>query len=178
MNAVDDHILVRESLDGNRKAFEQLVNRYYKKVFNVAFRIVNNSDAAADVTQSVFLKTYEHLDKFKERYKFFSWLYKIAINESLNNARDRKQINSINDDFVSIDKGPDEKYNDLEKCERIQQALMKIGIDYRTTIVLNYFHGLSYDEIGYVLEIPAKTVKSRLFTARKLLRNILIKEEL
>ena len=112
------------------------------------------------------------------RYKFFSWLYKIAINESLNTLRQRKQINSIDDDFVSTDKGPDEKYYDLEKGERIQQALMEIGIDYRTTIVLNYFHDLSYDEISYVLEIPVKTVKSRLFTARKLLRTILIKEEL
>ncbi len=171
----DDRILVRESLQGDRNAFEAIINRYEKMVYNVAFRILNNADDAADVTQSVFLNIYEHLNDYKPRFKFFSWIYRIAVNVSLNFQKQRKEGESV-EEISSDGKQPDEILADEERGEIIQQALMRIGLDYRVVIILSYFQDLSYAEIAYVLDLPEKTVKSRLFTARKLLRDILLPE--
>jgi RNA polymerase sigma-70 factor (ECF subfamily) len=178
MNREDDHILVRQCLQGDQKAFEEIVERYHKIVFNVVLRVLNDVEDAADVTQTVFLKAYESLGKFSERYKFFSWLYKIAVNESINTLRQRKQAQGIDSGIISTEKNPEEAYGEVELSEKIQDALMKIGLDYRVVIVLCHFQELSYDEISYVLDLPEKTVKSRLFTARKMLRDILRKEGL
>lgn len=178
MDREEDHILVRQCLQGNQKAFEEIVERYHKIIFNVGLRVLNDVEDAADVTQTVFLKAYENLSKFNERYKFFSWLYKIAVNESLNLLKQRKQTQGIDSGIVSSGKNPEEIYRDVELSEKIQDAIMKIGLDNRIVIVLRHFQDLSYEEIGYILEIPVKTVKSRLFTARNLLKNVLLKEGL
>jgi RNA polymerase sigma-70 factor (ECF subfamily) len=170
---VDDNILVRRCLFGDNKAFEEIVDKYQKKVFNAAFRILNHYEDAADVTQAVFIRIYENLDKFSARYKFFSWLYKITVNESLNFLKGRKESGNIPAEDIAAEKTPEDVYKDIELSENIQQALMKIGLDYRVVIVLHYFQDLSYNEISYVLELPERTVKSRLFTARTMLRDIL-----
>ena len=176
MDRIDDNILVRRCLEGDKKAFEEIVDRYQKKVFNAAFRILNDYEDAADVAQSVFIRVYENLEKFSARYKFFSWLYKITINESLNFLKQRKEIGGIATEEVADAKTPEDLYKDVELSESIQQALMQIGLDYRLVIVLRYFQDLSYNEISYVLDTPEKTVKSRLFTARNLLKNIMSEE--
>jgi RNA polymerase sigma-70 factor (ECF subfamily) len=176
MDREDDQTLVHQCLKGNRGAFETIVEKYHKTVFNIAFRILNDGEDAADVTQSVFLRAYEHLSGFSPRYKFFSWLYKIAVNVSLNALKQRRDLPSLNEEMVSGGKSPEDVYNDSELREKIQEALMKLGIDYRVVVVLSYFQDLSYNEIAYVLEIPEKTVKSRLFTARRMLRDILMRE--
>lgn len=176
MDRIDDNILVRRCLEGDKKAFEEIVDRYQKKVFNAAFRILNDYEDAADVAQSVFIRVYENLEKFSARYKFFSWLYKITINESLNFLKQRKEIGGIAAEEVADAKTPEDLYKDVELSESIQQALMQIGLDYRLVIVLRYFQDLSYNEISYVLDTPEKTVKSRLFTARNLLKNIMSEE--
>ena len=84
MNEKDDAVLVRECLQGNPQAFGILVDRYQMVIFNLAYRICNNYNDADDITQTVFIKVYENLRKYKSRYKFFSWLYRIAVNEALN----------------------------------------------------------------------------------------------
>jgi RNA polymerase sigma-70 factor (ECF subfamily) len=137
---------------------------------------LNDYEDAADVAQSVFIRVYENLEKFSARYKFFSWLYKITINESLNFLKQRKEIGGIAAEEVADAKTPEDLYKDVELSESIQQALMQIGLDYRLVIVLRYFQDLSYNEISYVLDTPEKTIKSRLFTARNLLKNIMSEE--
>ncbi len=176
MDRIDDNILVRRCLEGDKKAFEEIVDRYQKTVFNTAFRILNDYEDAADVSQSAFIRVYENLEKFSARYKFFSWLYKITVNESLNFLKQRKQIGGSTAEEVADAKTPEDLYKDAELSESIQQALMQIGLDYRLVIVLRYFQDLSYNEISYVLDTPEKTVKSRLFTARNLLKNIMSEE--
>lgn len=174
----EDQALVRRCLEGDRGAFEQLVDKYHKTVFNVAFRMLNDTDDAADVTQSVFLKAFENLATFNARFKFFSWLYKIAVNESLNYLSRRRPHDQIDEGLPAVDKSPDERYGDLERSERIQEAMMEMGLDYRVVIVLNHFQDLSYREIAYVLDIPEKRVKSRLFSARQLLKDKLLGKDL
>lgn len=178
MNDVNDSDLIRKCLQGERKAFEEIIDKYQKTIFNITLRILNNLDDAADVTQSAFIKVFEHLSEFKPKYKFFSWIYKIAINESYNTLKKRQQLHRISEELKSNDKNPEEKYRDTERSEKIQEALNKLSIDYRAIIVLCYFYGQSYSDIGYILDIPENKVKSRLFTARQLLRDLLIKEDL
>ena len=80
----DDILLVQQCLNGNTKAYEIIVEKYYKIIFRMAFRVLKNDDDAEEITQIVFVKAYENLSSYNSKYKFFSWLYKITVNESLN----------------------------------------------------------------------------------------------
>ncbi|MGA3244717.1 MAG: sigma factor, partial [Bacteroidota bacterium] len=80
MQEPNDKDLVKRCLSGDQKAFEILLERYQKPVFNIALRVLSNTDDAADVTQATFVKAYEKLNSYDNRYKFFSWLYRIAVN--------------------------------------------------------------------------------------------------
>jgi RNA polymerase sigma-70 factor (ECF subfamily) len=171
----DDLELVRKCLSGDVRAFEYLVDRYQKTVFNAALRIMGSYQDAEDATQSTFLKAYENLKSFNPKYKFFSWLYKIAVNESLNSISQRKQPEELDEDFASRDKTPEEIYRDLELTENIQDALMGLEPEYRIIVILKHFHEFSYKEIGQILDLSEKTIKSRLFTARQLLRNTMLR---
>jgi len=170
--------IVQQCLNGHQNAYACIVKRYEKTIFNVAFRMLNDYEDAGEITQSVFVKAYENLHTFNKRYKFFSWLYRIAVNESLNFLNHRKHADEVDESILSQDKTPDESYNNVEISEKIQNAIMHLNLEYRVVIVLNHFQDLSYKEISYVLDVPEKTVKSRLYTARHLLRDLLIKEGL
>ncbi len=170
-----DIILVRQCLRGNNGAFEAIVDKYQKPVFNAALRIINNYQDAEDVTQSSFVKAFEKLPSFKPRYKFFSWLYRIVVNESLNFVSQRKRLQELNTDLVSREKTAEEAYDDIETSQQLQVALMDLKVEHRVVIVLKHFQDLSYTEISQILDIPEKTVKSRLFTAREQLKTRLLK---
>ena len=169
----DDRTLVRWTLKGDRKAFEELVDRYQRPVFNVALRMVSNTDDAADLSQTVFVKAYEKLRSYNERYKFYSWLYKIAINASINFLEQQKKRDLLGDKELEANSLVDEEFEARERVEKLEDAILLLRPDYRIVIILKHFQDLSYEEIGIILEIPEKTVKSRLFTARGMLRKIL-----
>ncbi len=170
-----DNRLVQECLAGNARAFEALIDKYQKTIFNIVYRMTDNYNDAEDITQSVFIKVYEKLDSFNPKFKFFSWLYRIALNESLNLVNQKKRFAELDADFILAEKTPEEKYEDLELSERIQDALMELEVEHRALIVLKHFEGFSYQEMAYILNISEKTVKSRLFAARKVLKNVLTK---
>ena len=90
-----DKVLVQECLEGNRKSFEIIVEKYYKTVFRLAFRILHNNDDAEEITQRVFIKAFENLNKYNPKFKFFSWLYRIAINETLNLTKKQSYLFNI-----------------------------------------------------------------------------------
>lgn len=170
-----DSMLVEKCLKGNTEAFGLLVEKYQKPIFNMALRMVNDYDDAQDITQSVFVKAFGKLDGFNPKYKFFNWIYRMTINESINSLKERKHFVELDQAMVSSEKTPEEHYSNDELSEKIQDAIMDLQIDHRVPIVLRHFADLSYKELGYILELPEKTVKSRLFTARRLLHDILIK---
>jgi RNA polymerase sigma-70 factor (ECF subfamily) len=172
----NDKELVKECLDGNGSAFEEIVNRYQKVIFNVAYRMVNDYDTAEDITQSVFVKGFERMNSYNPKYKLFSWLYRIAINESLNHISQSRQMGQLSEDMVSKGKTPEEAYRDVELSEKIGNALMQLDPNYRAVIVLKHFRSCSYREMSDILHISEKTVKSRLFTARQSLRKVLLAE--
>jgi RNA polymerase sigma-70 factor (ECF subfamily) len=159
----------------DRETFGAVVHRYGKAIFNVAYRIVNDYEDAMDITQTTFTKTYERLDRYDPSHNIFNWLYKIAVHESINFAKHRSRTVPLDDDFAPAPETTDETCIQNETSKRIQTALMTIPPDYRTVVVLRHFHDLSYAEIAAVLDIPEKTVKSRLFSGRRMLRDSLLK---
>ena len=173
MTEDQDKILVKESLEGDPKAFEKLIDKYQKKLFNLALRMVGDYDDAKEITQIVFVKTYERLNSFDSRYKFFSWIYRIFVNESINFLKQKRQHMALNQDMVSAGNTPEESFNDKELTRLVDEAIGELSIDYRMVIVFRHFADLSYKELSYVLGIPEKTIKSRLFTGRRLLGEIL-----
>ena len=178
MQEPDDKDLVRRCLTGDTKAFEILLERYEKPVFNVALRMVANSDDAADVTQSVFVKAYEKLNSYDDHHKFFSWLYKIAVNTSLNLLEQKKRGDLLGNEDVAEEHSLDETIEAAERVEKLEDAILQLPVEYRIVIVLKHFQDLSYEEMGMVLELPESTVKSRLFTARQMLKDLLTKSGL
>jgi len=175
MQDMDDVLLVKMTLKGDLRAFEELVDRYQKVLYNTVLRIVQNSDEAQDITQSGLVKAYEHLADYKPQHKFFSWLYRIVINESLNALRRRKETQDIDSGLMGAAKDPAEIFEDSEREEYIDRALQMLSPDNRAVVVLRHFQDLSYREISQILDIPEKTVKSRLFTARHLLKERLLR---
>lgn len=168
-----DQSLIEQCKRGDRRALEQLLGDYERPVYNAAYRIVGNPDDAADVTQAVFLKAFEHLDQYNPKFKFFSWIYRIAINESINQIKSNSRQQPLDDLEIADLRGPDDfvRAGDLSAC--IQGGLMSLQEDYRTVVVLRHFSECSYRQISEILHIPEKTVKSRLYTARQLMKDIL-----
>lgn len=173
MTEVTDHALVERSLNGDRRAFGTLVERYQKPVFNLALRISSNSAEAEDITQSTFLKAFEKLDSFNSDYKFFSWLYRIAINESLNSVGQRRSFEELDDRVASEGDGPEEKFGRNEVERLVSESLMGMAFEYRVVLILRHLMGLSYSEIGEIVGVPEQIVKSRLFTSRQIMKKFL-----
>ena len=174
----NDVVLVRQCLEGEVKAFERLIDKYQKTIFNVALRMSNDYDAAEDIAQAVFVKAYEKLASFEAGHKFFSWLYRMAVNESLNFVNRHKRFEALEDVFAAEDKTPEESYEESEMAQRVERALMRLEPEQRALIVLKHFQELAYEEIGFIFDIPEKTVKSRLFAARQALKQIMLKQGL
>lgn len=173
MNEDGDGLLVRRCREGDGRAFAVLVGRYEKPVFNAALRMLRNPEDARDVTQTVFLKVFEHLDDYDPSHRFYSWLYRIALNESINALNRRVRSEPIAGDEADERLGAEDEIASEQAGREVQRALMCLKAEYRAVIVLKHFLDLSYEDIGQVLGLPDKTVKSRLFTARQLLRDAL-----
>lgn len=169
-----DFALVERCRRGDRQAFEALIREYQRPVYNVACRILGNPDDAADATQAAFLKAFENLDRYDPDYKFFSWVYRIAINESINLRKRTRELRLLEENQPAADAGPDSTVEAGDLAHSIQDGLMALTDDYRTVLVLRHFSDLSYRQISEVLGISEKTVKSRLYSARQLMRDRLI----
>lgn len=168
-----DEMFVEACLAGERKAFEVLVDRYEKKLYNAAYRVLNDPEDAVEATQSAFVKAYERLGTFDTSQRFFPWMYRILVNESLNIINRRKRFEELDSTIPVPGRNPEEKYGDQEIARHLQAAMRELPPDYRVVIALRHYQGFSYEEIGEIRGVPEKTVKSRLFTARQRLRGIL-----
>jgi RNA polymerase sigma-70 factor (ECF subfamily) len=151
----------------------QLVSQYERPVYNAAYRILGNADDAADITQTVFLKVFEHIGDYDPKFRFFSWIYRISINESLNQVKKRRNQEPLAESQASPWRSPEEHLESKRLCNRVQGALMELNGEYRTVVVLKHMSGCSYQQISEILQIPEKTVKSRLYSARQLMKKSL-----
>ena len=168
-----DRALVRRFLDGDRAAGDELVNRFQRSVFNVALRMLGNVQDAEDVTQTTFGNAFAALDSYDPKYRFFSWIYRMTVNESLNTLNRRKNVVSLDGSFDVPAPGT-MSHSAADAEERVGRALLELKPDDRAVVVLRHFVSFSYEEISAVLDVPVKTVRSRLFTARERLRDALL----
>ena len=164
--SVDDTAVVKRCLSGDPAAFEELVARYQRVLFNVAFRMLGDYEDARDAAQNTFVKAYEKLGTYDLERRFFSWIYRILMNECLNlRRRPAMQLLGERTDAAAGHSTPDA----VEAAERkrdVKHAILALAPAYREVIVLRHFASLSYDEMSDAIGVPAKTVKSRLHTAR------------
>ncbi|MFQ5527119.1 MAG: RNA polymerase sigma factor [Thermoanaerobaculia bacterium] len=170
MKERSDEDLVTACLEGDGSSFAELVDRYQIKIFNAAYRITGNRVDSQDVAQAVFLKAYEKLEQFDRRYRFFSWIYKITVNEALNLIAKRQSSGDLEHEMTDSGADPERQAQGREIGRAIHEAVLGLRPPLRVAIVLRHFHGMSYLEMSEVTGVPVKTVKSRLFTARRELR--------
>ena len=171
-----DEELVERCLGGDAGAFTILVKRYQRPVYNAAYRVLGREEDASDVTQTVFLKVAEHLRDYDSRHRFFSWIYRIAMNEALTLLRRAGRDEPLDEDadYEGPEASrPDHRAAEAEAARHIQKVLMGMKPADRAVIALRHFSDCSYDEIAHILEIDVKTVKSRLFEARQRMRALL-----
>ena len=165
-----DAAIVREVVQGHVEAFAKLVRRHQRPVYSAILRMVRDAEDARDLAQTSFLKAFEQIHTFDPRYRFFSWIYRIAIHEALNHLERRKRAEPLEVDVVDTARGPQGEIEGRELERAVQAALGTLSPDHRAVVVLRHFLDGSYREIAVALDLPEKTVKSRLFEARRALR--------
>jgi RNA polymerase sigma-70 factor (ECF subfamily) len=170
MDEDSDGTLVRRCCNGDRRAFEALVVRYERPVYNAALRILHDREEARDVAQTVFLKVYEHLAEYDSSHKFYSWIYRIALNESINVLQRRRPRAALDLEMPDGGPGPDEAMRHVQLAGGLAASIAGLRDEYRVVIVLRHYLGCSYEDMASILAVPEKTVKSRLFSARQLLK--------
>ena len=188
MTREQEAAVIQAVLDGDINAYELLVKEYEKIVYNLALRMVGNSEDAADMSQEAFIKAYNSLTSFRGDSKFSVWLYRIVSNVCLDylRSRGRRQTVSLsteNDDGedVEIDiadetQSPERLLDRRLTRDAVRRGLAALPPEHRQILLLREIQGLSYDEIADALGIEAGTVKSRIFRARKKLCAFLIKD--
>jgi RNA polymerase sigma-70 factor (ECF subfamily) len=175
--ASTDAECVQKLQRGQTDAFEILVRRHEKSIFNLVYRMLGDYDEAAEVSQEAFLSAYRAIGTFRGESNFSTWLYRIALNHATTrrkslNTRQQRNVSIENTEPVSDPQpGPAETMEKKEIRERVQQALNKLEPDDATVILLRDLQDVSYEEVARVLEIPIGTVKSRLHRARQALKN-------
>ena len=173
-----DRDQIRDCLRGDLGAFERIVEKYERPLFHAASRLVGNAEDARDIVQTAFTKAFEKLSTYDDRHDFRSWIYRIAINEAINFRKRRHRLQPVEDLDATVSSsqdGPEIECSTKEVSRHIQVALMSLNRDHRAVIVLRHYLECSYEEIAEVLGIREKTVKSRLFSARVVLKESLIR---
>ncbi len=186
----NERSLIEKSKNGDVKAFEDLISGYEKKVFNIVYRIVGDYNDAQDVSQEVFIKAFRAIGNFRGKSSFYTWLYRIAVNECMDAMKARKKtaVLSINAPVGDEDSGIAREIKDdgeslEEKVERnelrsvIEAALNRMPYEHRIMIVLRDVQGFSYEEIAGILKCPSGTVKSRINRARRALKELLLSDK-
>jgi RNA polymerase sigma-70 factor (ECF subfamily) len=175
--------LVAQAQKGGVEAFTQLVNQYERNVFRLARHITQNLEDAEDVLQETFLKAYQHLGDFQGNSKFYTWLVRIAVNQSLMKLRKRKSDASVSLDdgfdtgadtivreIAVWDPNPEQTYSREEVREILEKAIESLPEPFRTVFALRDIEGLSTEETAAALNLSVPAVKSRLLRARLRLR--------
>ena len=173
--AVGDADLIRQATRGNVEAYNLIVSRWEKRVYNYLLRLARNREDALDLTQDVFLKAYQNLRKLDDPERFAPWLYRIAHNEAFSMFRKRRPES----DLEEIREGGVETevtvagsaVFPIELSLAVAGALERLSPDHREAVVLKIYQGFKFDEMAVILDCPVSTIKSRLYTALELLKN-------
>lgn len=185
----DDHEIIVRCQKGDVEAFEEIVKKYQKKMFNISYRMLSDYNDASEVVQDALVSAYKNIKNFKGRSRFFTWLYTIVVNLSRNRIKqvktrsEREQFSmdepietddgQIKVEFASGDLSALEKLEKRELEIKVQACINALEHEFREVIVLRDLQGFAYEEISDMLKIAAGTVKSRLHRARDAVKNCL-----
>ena len=183
----EDADLVKASQNGTLAAFDELIQRYQQRVYATVYHMTSSHEDADDLTQESFIKAYNALKRFKGESSFYTWIYRIAVNRTINSLKQRKRKSyhmSLNDMDMQVenhadllmfisDNTPrrDVRLNELQ--EKMNEAMQKLSETHRLTVTLHDVQGMSHDEIGKIMDCNTGTVRSRLFYARQQLQALL-----
>ncbi|MEE2821789.1 MAG: sigma-70 family RNA polymerase sigma factor [Acidobacteriota bacterium] len=183
-----DNTLISAYLKGNEYAFEVLVNRYQDRLVNYLNRLLHDFDMSADLAQEAFIRVYRNAERYEGRYKFSTWLYRIATNLAIDEMRRRERkgrvffhnvmnwLHSDGEEYVLPDfrHCPEKDLDQAEKLKRLQKAIDSLPEKYRLAFILKEVQELPYEETSRVLDTSLGTVKSRVHRAKILLREKLM----
>jgi RNA polymerase sigma-70 factor (ECF subfamily) len=186
---VSDHELVTRAQLGSEKAYRELLDRYQRPVFSIIFRMIRDREQAEDLAQETFVRVFNHIGRYDPRYKFSSWIFKIATNLTIDWIR-RKELKTVSIDgsrnavtsdemeasaitIVSEDENPEELLEAKELGQEIEQAIGKLRPEYRAAILLRHVEGREYQEIAEIMALPLGTVKTYIHRGRNELRDTL-----
>jgi RNA polymerase sigma-70 factor (ECF subfamily) len=180
LSLVSDRELVAIAVDGFDGSFEELVRRYQRPISAYVYRMVGNYESALDLTQEIFIKVYNSLNRYRAEFKFSTWIYKIAHNAAVDHLRrtaTREQSLVVGPEGDSFDLplesarlSPEQESERKERRGEIEAVVRALPANYRELIILRHSQDLSYEEIVEVTGLPLGTVKNRLFRAREMMR--------
>ena len=179
-----DDELVLKSQQGDVHAFDVLVERYHQKIYGLTYNMTSNREDAEDLTQEIFIKAFEALPRFKGKSSFYTWLYRIGVNKTINYRKKRNRKRALSLDSFDQEIKMDEAYHDLtakgsplrsislsELQIKLNEALQALSEKHRTVVVMHDMQGIPHDEIAKVVGASVGTVRSRLFYARRQMQN-------
>jgi RNA polymerase sigma-70 factor (ECF subfamily) len=173
---IEEQVIIQRCLDGDAEQYAVLVDRYKDMVFNIAYRMLGDEDAANDMAQESFISAYEGLRGFRFGSKFSSWLYRIVMNKCRDYWRAGKKALSI-DDIREVTPGADPTPEQIaasgQAGDAVQRALGTLPAEYREVIILKHLEGLDYREIADILGVEVAALKVRAHRGREKLRRIL-----
>lgn len=182
MKKSDDY-LVLKSQRGDAKSFELLILKYQRRIFNVIYRIVRDQNIVEDLAQDTFLNAYNSIKNFKRQSSFYTWIYRVAVNISLNYLAKQKKLKTVDDTIMetedivekmsTYDVSPEKSLGSKESTSIIFKAINKLPDDMRIAVMLRDYEGLSYQEVSEVMDCPIGTVRSRIFRGRAILKETL-----
>jgi RNA polymerase sigma-70 factor (ECF subfamily) len=178
--SVEDRQLISECLKGRGEAFSELVRRYQDRLYNAVFRFLDDAQDAQDVTQEAFISAWQALARFKGDSKFFTWIYRIAINHAIDLKRKHRvsqgteiRLNDELQPIASPSSPPEAAVEQREEVEKLRKALNLLSNEHRLVLILKDLDGMKYEEMAETLDVPIGTIRSRLHRARLELRQIL-----
>ena len=184
---VHEQELVKKARHGDLAAYDQLVQRYQERIYRTLYHMTSNHEDANDLAQEAFIKGFQALKSFKGGSSFYTWVYRIAVNKTLNFLKQRKNRShmSLNDldfntennpDLVALvsDKTPRRDAALSELQEKLNEAMLTLSETHRLVVTLHDVQGLSHEEIAKIMDCNVGTVRSRLFYARQQLQGRLV----
>jgi RNA polymerase sigma-70 factor (ECF subfamily) len=168
-----DEGLVRQFLEGNTSAFQDLVRIYQRRISALGMGFFKNLSDTEDFVQDVFAKLYSKLSTFRGESRFSTWCTRLAYNTAINSLNRRKEYESISSEEVlpSVDLGPEERHLQKVTVESLRKVMKELPEHYALAVDLYFFHDLPYKEISAVMALPVNTIKSHIFRAKKILRD-------
>jgi len=170
--------IIKKVVDGDIEAFGFIIRKYQCPLYNLISKMTHSATATEELLQIVFIKAFEKLPAFKPEFRFFSWIYRIAINETINYLKSVKRFSTLTDQVLTQTADIVDEDENLISAENLQLIVSQLKDDYKTLIILKYYQSLTYEEICQITGLEIIAVRSKLYMAREILRKMIIKNSI